>query len=426
MRGRTGPGAKRRAGASRRRSRRGCSGRSWTLGLNMRKQLHPAGKGLVRKLQKGVRSRLGTMHIMAKLKREKEAAIVLQCLFRGNKAVARVVALRLAKKLLKEKKGREAEAIRMKQALYIRWRNRVLKHWIRSDKCDKLGQRFNCSIAFRQWGIAIDAYKFERHVLHTAASERIAKVGRRYVYAQRFKGKVHIYSMAKRIQNSLVRIALAKSVFSYKLARRNAARDIQRVYRGGCRRDVIREWNRHELLAHAYANAARLLIKHNRGARKIQSLRTTEALITKHEKDGDSAIHRAARGIGDQSVYACIKHLNLAADAYNDAGSAPLAHHRVGLRSTSQDRSHQEERKKKGEGGRAGGRRRAGNLPGLRKDGHHLQKQGRTHRRGQEQRHLRLARAVAARRIRLETTYKRSFIRRRPRLRLRGIRHIKT
>ena len=139
----------------------------------------------MRKLQKGVRSRLGTMHIMAKLKREKEAAIVLQCLFRGNKAVARVVALRLAKKLLKEKKGREAEAIRMKQALYIRWRNRVLKHWIRSDKCDKLGQRFNCSIAFRQWGIAIDAYKFERHVLHTAASERIAKVGRRYVYAQR-------------------------------------------------------------------------------------------------------------------------------------------------------------------------------------------------------------------------------------------------
>ena len=167
------------------------------------------------------------MHIMAKLKREKEAAIVLQCLFRGNKAVARVVALRLAKKLLKEKKGREAEAIRMKQALYIRWRNRVLKHWIRSDKCDKLGQRFNCSIAFRQWGIAIDAYKFERHVLHTAASERIAKVGRRYVYAQRFKGKVHIYRMAKRIQNSLVRIALAKSVFSYKLERRNAARDIR-------------------------------------------------------------------------------------------------------------------------------------------------------------------------------------------------------
>ena len=135
--------------------------------------------------------------------------------------------------------------------------------------------------------------------------------------------------MAKRIQNSLVRIALAKSVFSYKLARRNAARDIQRVYRGGCRRDVIREWNRHELLAHAYANAARLLIKHNRGARKIRSLRTTEALITKHEKDGDSAIHRAARGIGDQSVYACIKHLNLAADAYNDAGSAPL--HIIGL-----------------------------------------------------------------------------------------------
>ena len=41
------------------------------------------------------------------------------------------------------------------------------------------------------------------------------------------KGKVHIYRMAKRIQNSLVRIALAKSVFSYKLARRNAARDIQ-------------------------------------------------------------------------------------------------------------------------------------------------------------------------------------------------------
>ena len=73
-------------------------------------------------------------------------------------------------------------------------------------------------------------------------------------------------------QNSLVRIALAKSVFSYKSRRRGSRR--QRVYRGGCRRDVIREWNRHELLAHAYANAARLLIKHNRGA-QIFSLRTT-------------------------------------------------------------------------------------------------------------------------------------------------------
>ena len=160
--------------------------------------------------------------------------------------------------------------------------------------------------------------------------------------------------MAKRIQNSLVRIALAKSVFSYKLARRNAARDIQRVYRGGCRRDVIREWNRHELLAHAYANAARLLIKHNRGARKIRSLRTAGALITKHEKDGDSAIHRAARGIGDQSVYACIKHLNLAADAIT---TREARRYIIGLDLDPPLRiARIKKREEKGEGGRAGGR----------------------------------------------------------------------
>ena len=285
-------------------------------------------KGLVRKLQKGVRSRLGGLQIMAKLKKDKDAAVALQCLYRGHQAVARVTALRLAKQLLQDAKGREAEAIRMKQRLYIKWRDRVLRHWIRSEACDKLGEKFNARFALRQWSGAVAAYKFERHALHTAASERIAKMGRGYVYGKRFEGLVYEYRMAKRIQGQ-VRIYMAKSILAYHLERRNASRNIQRVYRAGMRREVIRAWNRHELLSHAYANAARLLIKHNRGARKIKALITTEALIAKHDAAGDSAIHRAARGVGDQAVFACIKHLNLAADAYNDAGSTPL--HIIGL-----------------------------------------------------------------------------------------------
>ena len=55
---------------------------SWDAWFKHAKTAPSRRKGLVRKLQKGVRSRLGTMHIMAKLKRDKEAAIVLQCLFR--------------------------------------------------------------------------------------------------------------------------------------------------------------------------------------------------------------------------------------------------------------------------------------------------------------------------------------------------------
>ena len=204
----------------------------------------------------------------------------------------------------------------------------MLRHWIRSEACDKLGEKFNARFALRQWSGAVAAYKFERHALHTAASERIAKMGRGYVYGKRFEGLVYEYRMAKRIQEQ-VRIYMAKSILAYHLERRNASRNIQRVYRAGMRREVIRAWNRHELLSHAYANAARLLIKHNRGARKIKALITTEALIAKHDAAGDSAIHRAARGVGDQAVFACIKHLNLAADAYNDAGSTPL--HIIGL-----------------------------------------------------------------------------------------------
>jgi len=66
-----------------------------------------------------------------------------------------------------------------------------------------------------------------------------------------------------------------------------AASELQRWTRGELKRERLRAWNAHEMLAAAYANTAKLLCKRQRAAARIRCLARTNAFITKHPAAGD-------------------------------------------------------------------------------------------------------------------------------------------
>ena len=144
-----------------------------------------------------------------------------------------------------------------------------------------------------------------------------------------YRRVVRRHHAARLVQNTLVRKYLARNDFTRRVHATWAAREVQRWLRGVRGRERLRAWNRHELLAAAYADTAKVLVKRQRAALRVRSLASTHALTTKHAAQGDLAIHRAARGVGPHAVASCIGALGMAADCYNDGGSAPL--HLVGF-----------------------------------------------------------------------------------------------
>ena len=271
-------------------------------------------QGFVRKLQKGVRKKLSGVAFLVKQADEKKASTALQCWRRQLVATQEVQRLRTLKREREEAKERERKALELRRRHYERWTKDVVFHWGRVAHCERMGAYLVMKRTFPTWKENVEALALEREITRRVASERIARVVRGNITRWRFLVVLRKNRMARRIQSSLARIHLAKGVAREKRTRQDAVTRVQKMRRANVRRQKIRAWNAHELLAAAYANTAKMLVKHHRAAKRVRSLADTDALVVKGPA-GDSAIHRAARGVGEHSVLACFRNLGLAADA---------------------------------------------------------------------------------------------------------------
>ena len=98
------------------------------------------------------------------------------------------------------------------------------------------------------------------------AAEKIVRTIRGKLQRKAYKRMVRRHRMARRIQTSLVRTYLARGGLVRASHAYWAASELQRWTRGELRRARLRAWNAHEMLAAAYANTAKLLVKRQRAA----------------------------------------------------------------------------------------------------------------------------------------------------------------
>ncbi|KAH8049346.1 hypothetical protein JL721_11711 [Aureococcus anophagefferens] len=253
-------------------------------------------------------------------------SLAIQCWYRTLVASRFVRDLRETKKVKLALKKREQEAVYFKKRVMRRWSHDVFRHWRRCARAEALGKACLLRRVYPHWRAFVDAQVAENDALRTWAADKIRLVVRGRLQRKAYRRVVRRHHAARLVQNTLVRKYLARNDFTRRVHATWAARGPAVAPASG---RGLRAWNRHELLAAAYADTAKVLVKRQRAALRVRSLASTHALTTKHPAQGDLAIHRPARGVGPHAVASCIGALGMAADCYNDGGSAPL--HLVGF-----------------------------------------------------------------------------------------------